>query len=86
MTNIEIQSTIIVKAKFIGGLWYVSVIDENNYIYTVNFSGEGTEDDLFISNSTYTALLEVKKIVPPPPFKEKVNESVLGTTPTERRK
>lgn len=83
MTKTEIQSTIIAKAKFSNGFWSISVIDENNYIYSVTFAGNGDEDDSFISNNTYNGLLDIEKFKTPPPIIENVNETVLGTTPTE---
>lgn len=85
MTTDEIQLTIIAKAKFKNGAWTISVIDENNYIYTVTFTGNGDEDDLTISNNTYNVLLDIEKFIPKPPIIEKVNETILGTTPTEKR-
>jgi hypothetical protein len=85
MTDIEIQSTVIAKARYNGTSWEVWVIDENNFIYKVVFDGTGEETNESIINSTYTELLNVTKNTPPEPYKEKLNENVVGVTPYDKR-
>jgi len=85
MTDIEIQSTVIVKARYNSKSWDVWVMDENNFIYKVTFTDTGEETNESIINSTYNELLNVTKNVPPIPYTENLNESVVGITPYDKR-
>ena len=84
MTDIEIQSTVIAKARYNGKSWEVWVLDENNFIYKVLFDGAGEETNESIINSTYNELLKVDKNIPQKPYTETLNEDIVGVTPYDK--
>jgi hypothetical protein len=81
MTDRDIQLTRIVKTKFKSDNWSVTVIDENDFIYEVNFSGSTEDTDSLILENTYNELLNVEKkqlIIPPV---DVTRDTIIGSTP-----
>lgn len=81
MTDRDIKLTRIVKTKFKSDNWTVIVIDENDFIYEVNFSGSTEDTDSLILEKTYNELLNVEKqkVVRPPV--DVTRDTIIGSTP-----